>query len=90
MQSLSRKRQAKAAALANPRREELQVAKLKRPRLRAKRAKRHNSNREALVPVYIGLKVYVEARKKNLIDDLYSLGTSISYYRVMKIAGDTA
>lgn len=54
--------------------------------------RRHDVNRElaAIVPVYVGLKVYAETRKKGLIEDLNEIGVSISYKRVMTIVADAA
>ena len=47
---------------------------------------RHDPNREPPLPVYLGLLVHAETRKKTLVDKLYRLGLSISYDRVMQIS----
>ena len=49
---------------------------------------RHDPNREPPLPVYLGLLVHAETRKKLLVDKLYRLGVSISYDRVMQISAD--
>lgn len=41
-------------------------------------ATRHDPNREPALPVYLGLLVHAETRKKLLVDKLYRLGLSIS------------
>ena len=51
-------------------------------------ATRHDPNREPPLPVYLGLLVHAETRKKTLVDKLYTLGLSISYDRVMQISAD--
>ena len=51
-------------------------------------ATRHDLNREPPLPVYLGLLVHAETRKKTLVDKLYRLGLSISYDRVMQISAD--
>lgn len=51
-------------------------------------ATRHDVNREPPLPVYLGLLVHAETRKKTLVDKLYRLGLSISYDRVMQISAD--
>lgn len=40
---------------------------------------RHNKNRETPTPIYLGLKVHVETRKRDLVDKLHNMGLSISY-----------
>ena len=49
---------------------------------------RHDPNREPPPPVYLGLLVHTETRKKLLVDKLYRLALSISYDRVMQISAD--
>lgn len=52
-------------------------------------AVRHDPNREPPLPVYLGLLVHAETRKKTLIvDKFHRLGMSISYDRVMQISAD--
>lgn len=51
-------------------------------------ATRHDPNREPPLPVYLGLLVHAETRKKTLVDKLHRLGLSISYDRVMQISAD--
>ena len=49
---------------------------------------RHDPKREPPLPVYLGLLVHAETRKKSLVDKLYRLGLSISYDRAMQISAD--
>lgn len=49
---------------------------------------RHSQSRETPLPVYVGLVIHAETRKKGLVDKLYRLGLSISYDRVMQISAD--
>ena len=46
----------------------------------------HSSDREPPLPVYLGLMTHAETRKRNLVDELYTLGLSISYDRVLAIS----
>jgi len=41
--------------------------------------------RETQLPVYIGLLIHTETRKKSIIDKFHALGNSISYKRLMEI-----
>ena len=53
----------------------------------------HSTDREPPLPVYLGMKIHAETRKKGLVDTLYSLGLSISYDRLLSIStalGNTA
>ena len=43
---------------------------------------RHNRHQETPLPVFVGLSVYAQTRKKSLIDQLFHLGLSVSYDRV--------
>lgn len=47
---------------------------------------RHSVEREPPLPVYLGLLLHAETRKRTLIDKLYDLGLSISYDRVLSIS----
>lgn len=49
---------------------------------------RHSKIRETPLPIYLGLLVHAETRKKTLVDKLYRLGLSVSYDRVMQISAD--
>ena len=51
---------------------------------------RNNSEREVPIPVYLGLKVHVKTRKRELIDCLHKHGLSISYDRVLRISSSVA
>jgi len=42
--------------------------------------------RETQLPVYIGLLIHAETRKKSIIDKFHALGISISYKRLMEIS----
>ena len=46
----------------------------------------HNADREPPLPVYLGLLVHAETRKRSLVDKLYGLGLSISYDRVLSLS----
>jgi hypothetical protein len=46
----------------------------------------HAKDREPPLPVYIGLLVHAETRKRTLVDKLYNLGLSISYDRVLSLS----
>jgi len=48
---------------------------------------RHSNDRETPFAVYVGMKVFVKTRKRELIDKLHENGISISYDRVLEIAG---
>ncbi|MES9881624.1 MAG: hypothetical protein ABW185_12160, partial [Sedimenticola sp.] len=48
----------------------------------------HTKSRETPLPIYTGLLVHAETRKRGLIDKLYDLGLSISYDRVLEISTD--
>ena len=51
---------------------------------------RHNSDREVPIPLYLGLKMHVQTRKRKLIDCLHMHGLSISYDRVLRISSSVA
>lgn len=46
---------------------------------------RHSLEREPPLPIYIGLNVHTLTRSKKLIKQLYKMGISISYDRIMQI-----
>ena len=46
----------------------------------------HSAEREPPLVVYLGMMTHAETRKKALVDDLYHLGSSISYDRVLEIS----
>lgn len=46
---------------------------------------RHTLQREPPIPIYIGLNIHQMTRSKKLIDQLYKMGISISYDRVMEL-----
>ena len=48
----------------------------------------HSRDREPPLPIYLGLMTHAETRKRTLVDKLYSLGLSISYYRVLELSTD--
>ncbi|KAG0715880.1 hypothetical protein GWK47_010917 [Chionoecetes opilio] len=47
---------------------------------------RHNQGRKTPLPIYLGVMVHTKTRKRELVDRLYYLGLSISYYRVLAIS----
>ena len=51
---------------------------------------RHHRTKETPLPVYIGMKVHSEIRKRELVDRLNNLGLSISYDRLLRISASTA
>ena len=48
----------------------------------------HNTMREPPLPIYVGLLLHGETRKRSLVDKFYELGLSVSYYRVLSISAD--
>ena len=46
----------------------------------------HSTKREPPLPIYIGLLLHAETRKRGLIDRLQELGVSISYNRVLALS----
>ena len=46
---------------------------------------RHSKDNEPPLPVKVGLSIHSKTREKSLIDDLFSMGLSISYERVISI-----
>ena len=46
---------------------------------------RHTLEREPPLPIYIGMNVHALTRSKKLIQQLYQMGISISYDRIMEI-----
>ena len=58
----------------------------KRRRQSCSGGQEHRSkDRETPLPVYVGLKIYSNTRKAGLVDELFKLGLSISYNRVLEI-----
>ena len=47
---------------------------------------KHNLERETPLPIYLGIMIHTKTRKRELVDDLYELGLSISYNRVLIIS----
>ena len=50
----------------------------------------HNVDRETPLPTYLGLMLHVSTRKRDLVDNLHSLGISISYDHVLQISKNFA
>lgn len=48
----------------------------------------HSKERETPLPVYLGLLVHGQTRKRDLVDSLFQLGLSISYDRLLEISSD--
>ena len=44
--------------------------------------------REPLLPIYVGLLLHGETRKRSLVDKFYDLGFSVSDDRVLSISAD--
>ena len=59
---------------------------IKRRRKAKSASNRHSTNRETPLPVYLGLKLHAETRKRGLIDKLYDLGLCIHYDRVLQLS----
>ena len=55
-------------------------AKLKKPSRR-----RHNQKQETPLLQYVGLKIFYTSRSRQLIDDMYQVGLSVSYDRVLEL-----
>lgn len=49
---------------------------------------RHYKERETPLPIYLGVMIHTKTRKHELVDNLYELGLSISYDRVLEISAD--
>ena len=50
----------------------------------------HSKSRETPLPVYLGMMVHCQTRKRDLVDKLFHLGLSISYDRVLAISTSLA
>ena len=50
----------------------------------------HTLEGETPMPIYLGLVIHAETRKRKLVDKLYDLGLSISYDRVLSISTSLA
>ena len=69
----------------------LSIAQLIRFNSHARRRKesissRHKLSNETPLPIYIGLELHAQTRKRQLIDIMFQLGLSISYDRVLGIS----
>ena len=53
-------------------------------------AVRHNSDRETVLPLYLGLLIHNKTRKRDLIDVFFEKGLSVSYDRVLQLSTDEA
>ena len=51
---------------------------------------KHSKERETPLPVYVGLTVHAQTRKKELVDSMFTLGLSVSYSRVLEISSELA
>ena len=51
---------------------------------------RHNLNRETALPLYIGLLIHNKTRKRDLIDNFFEKGLSVSYDRVLQLSTNEA
>ena len=51
---------------------------------------KHSKERETPLPVYVGLTVHAQTRKKELVDSMFTLGLSVSYSRVLEISTELA
>ena len=59
-------------------------------RMRSSKAeyRRHSRAQETPFPIYLGLKMHAQTRKRELVDILHESGLSISYDRVLSISTD--
>ena len=46
----------------------------------------HNRCRETPLPIYLGLSIHARIRKRELMEDFFKLGLSVSYDRVLSIS----
>ena len=49
---------------------------------------RHSTAQETPLPIYIGLMLHAQTRKRELVDRLFNLGLSISYDRVLRLSAE--
>ena len=49
---------------------------------------RHNTDQETPLPIYVGLMLHAQTRKRELVDRLFNLGLSIPYDRVLRLSAD--
>ena len=66
------------------------VSQMRRPSKRKARLKkptrrRHNLKQETPLLQYIGLKIFYTSRSRQLVEDLYHVGLSVSYDRVLEL-----
>ena len=47
---------------------------------------KHSRERETPLPIYLGMLVHTKTRKRELVDQLFELGLSVSYDRVLEIS----
>ena len=66
--------------VSQTRRPSKRKAKLKKPTRR-----RHNPKQETPLLQYVGLKIFYTSRSRQLIEDLYNVGLSVSYDRVLEL-----
>ena len=59
---------------------------IKRERKEAVKEIRHHPDRETPLPLYIGLMLHAETRKRDLVDKLSKLGRCVSYSRVQELS----
>ena len=64
----------------------LQYNSYLRRRKGAHQHERHSRKRETPLPIYLGLSAHAKTRSRELVDNLYDLGLSVSYDRVMSIS----
>ena len=49
---------------------------------------KHSHNRETPVSVYLGVMIHTKTRRRDLVDELYCLGLSVAYDRVLIISSE--
>lgn len=64
---------------------QLVIFNMKKIKKLATKSDRHNQDREAPLPLYLGMSVHAQTRSKKFVNQLYELGLSVSYQRVDNI-----
>ena len=49
---------------------------------------RHSTSQETPVPIFIGLMLHAQTRKKEVVDRMFNLGISMSYDRVLRLSAE--
>ena len=49
---------------------------------------RRNKSRETLLPIFVGLSIHAKTRSRDIVENMHTLGLSVSYDRVLSISTD--